>query len=185
MSFCPVTGRVCDKPTAFLMTEQLGDKTQSTSCCRDCAAYWIQQRNNVALSNQVEQKMAVSHQAMPINDFISMILGAGSKGPQKACSCGFTFERILEQGSIGCARCYETFSRELEPYIAKTQGNATQHIGKKPQGGKLSSLPIVEQLEILQNSMQIAVEEEDYDRAAKFRDMIKKLKESINQDPGL
>ncbi len=87
--------------------------------------------------------------------------------------CGLSFGRFRETGRLGCWRCYETFTTELEPMIRRIHG-ATRHRGKHPrregenyeQGARLRRLS---------EELERAVGAEDYERAAEIRDRIREM----------
>jgi protein arginine kinase activator len=176
---CPTSGNPCNKPPCFIITEQLGDKAQSTSCCRDCAAYHVAQRNTLAAQRELESQAGV--QVISGSDFVSKIFGFAGKEPPsregkiKTCpTCNSNFEQILESNRIGCQDCYKVFQEELKPYLA----GRSPHSGKTPIAVKIANLPEPEKLKVLETALNKAVEVEDYEQAARFRDMINKIKDS-------
>lgn len=97
--------------------------------------------------------------------------------PQKKCSkCGATFEEILSYGKIGCSNCYNTFNKELIPTIQKIHGNAL-HVGKKPKT-RIVVKKNNNTLEELQEKLNKAIENQEFETAAVLRDEIKKIRES-------
>lgn len=98
--------------------------------------------------------------------------------------CGMTWEDFLRAGKLGCEACYDTFPDKLEPLIKKIQGGATQHLGKMPKKKEEQEAKKIKEnkvsnahlIEILEKRLQEAVEAEDYEKAALFRDKIKALK---------
>lgn len=100
----------------------------------------------------------------------------------KQCKkCGATLYDIRKNGRMGCGECYKTFAQELEGTIQNIHGKAV-HTGKKP-----NSLPIKEEsnniskLEELQNKLEAAVKEQNFEDAAKYRDQINELKNNDSQ----
>ena len=105
-------------------------------------------------------------------------------------TCGMTYKEFVQDGRFGCADCYNTFGLLINNSIKKIQGN-NSHTGKKPRflGDKKIHADMVadakkrqslqEQLEICQAKQKEAVLEEDYEKAAYYRDEIKKIKERI------
>jgi protein arginine kinase activator len=94
--------------------------------------------------------------------------------PSQVCSlCGSTSEDIARTGRVGCAVCYETFSKVLSPYITRIHGN-TSHSGRIPvgAGGKIR---LRRKLDALKADLRRAVEAEEFERAAVLRDEIKQL----------
>ena len=105
-------------------------------------------------------------------------------------TCGMTYKEFVQDGRFGCADCYNTFGLLINNSIKKIQGN-NSHTGKKPRflGDKKIHADMVadakkrqslqEQLESCQAKQKEAVLEEDYEKAAYYRDEIKKIKERI------
>lgn len=102
-----------------------------------------------------------------------------SLSPNKAdrCEkCGMSFEEIVKNGKIGCAECYEKFYDMLLPSIQRIHGK-TQHNGKTVDTAKEKIVKkektkeeIINQLK---EEMKIAIEEQNFERAAEIRDEIK------------
>ena len=87
--------------------------------------------------------------------------------------CGMRLAEFAHGGKAGCGKCYTTFKDALAPTIKKLHGN-TRHTGKFPSGRKAK--PTVEQLRAeLTEKMQKAVEKQEYEKAAEYRDKIKAL----------
>lgn len=92
-------------------------------------------------------------------------------------NCGVTFVDIRQTGKLGCAECYKAFESELEPALRRIHGNS-QHVGKVPvrSGEKVR---IKRQIEDLKARMQQAVAEEDYEKAAEIRDVMKNIEKKL------
>ncbi|MBQ8533960.1 MAG: UvrB/UvrC motif-containing protein [Clostridia bacterium] len=87
----------------------------------------------------------------------------------KRCSkCNISFAEIVKTGRVGCPDCYTEFGQELDPTIKKIHGNA-KHLNNTHTTLQ-SDEPTIEQL---QNELQKAVEEQNYEQAAVLRDKIK------------
>jgi protein arginine kinase activator len=87
--------------------------------------------------------------------------------------CGSSAEDISRSGRVGCAMCYTQFSDMLIPYIRRIHGN-TSHAGRIPENAG-SEIKKKKQIEQLQNEMNIAVQKQEFERAAELRDEIKEL----------
>lgn len=108
-------------------------------------------------------------------------------------TCHMTYGEFAKNSVFGCADCYHTFGLLLENNIKKIQGNDT-HLGKRPKYQKPDSSyeeqvetlkskeSNDEQLAILSSRLQEAIQEEEYELAAKYRDEIKQLKERMRAD---
>lgn len=124
---------------------------------------------------------------------------AAPKKPEKALACqtcGITYEEVLKAGKLGCADCYRSFGKQLEKTLRQIQG-ADTHMGKAPASflakeslakdglGKENvsqeSLPqeaTPSRIERLSMQLQEAVQQEEFEEAARLRDEIRELKEA-------
>lgn len=92
----------------------------------------------------------------------------------KACSvCGMRFSEFLHGGKIGCGDCYKTFSSYLGSTVKRIHGNV-EHCGKIPEGKK-SALSDKKKIEGLKAKLNEAIEKQEYEMAAKYRDEIREI----------
>lgn len=88
--------------------------------------------------------------------------------------CGTTLDEFNETAYLGCAYCYDELRLYLEPIIKKLHGG-TQHNGKSPKiktkedGGKTA-----ERVRLVK-MMERAISEEEFEDAARIRDLIRKI----------
>ena len=92
----------------------------------------------------------------------------------KTCTgCGITLRGIIKSDNLGCSSCYKTFNQELVPMIKQAHGSHL-HQGKFPKrGGQEMEREI--KLRKLRELMNQAVVEEDFEKAAMYRDDIKAI----------
>jgi len=92
-------------------------------------------------------------------------------------NCGMTYQQFTKAGRFGCSECYRYFASALEPLFRRIHGN-TRHVGKVPQrtGGHLK---LKRQLMDLKNRLQMAVQREEFEEAARLRDQIRALEEQL------
>ncbi len=168
---CPLTGNVCNKDAVYAITEQFGNnKAQSTSCCRDCAMGLIQVRNNIHAQKQHQQNGPT---ILSPDEFIQKIFSLVGAGNQKTCpTCDSTFQQVKAKGP-GCPTCYEFFHDELQPYLNKVQ-YGPKHVGKEPK-----IMTSEEQIKFLELALEKCCEAEDFEQAARCRDLIKKMKANM------
>lgn len=99
---------------------------------------------------------------------------AHRKIQQPTCAnCGITFEELKNNGTLGCAACYQSFYSILEPLLINAHASI-YHEGKLPKraGTQLMQERKIDKLRLY---MQEAIEAEDFDRAAFLRDKIRSL----------
>jgi protein arginine kinase activator len=162
----------CDRPATFHITELTGGKPQELHLCEDHARQYLTSSGGepasaggmaAALAQQVAQQMAIGQTAEELATL-----------DQQSCPvCGITFYEFRSQGRLGCPHDYEAFQAQLEPLILNIHGE-TEHVGKRPRRGPAGSVKRT-QLIRLRREMKEAVETEDYERASKLRDEVRRI----------
>ena len=165
----------CDRPATFHITELTGGKPQELHLCEEHAREYLTPPNSepagassmaAAIAQQVAQQMAVGQPAEEL-----------AKLDQQACPmCGITFHEFRNQGRLGCPNDYLAFETQLEPLILNIHGE-NEHVGKTPKRAPRGSEKRT-QLIRLRRDMTEAVSQEDYERASKLRDEIRRIEES-------
>ncbi|WCJ60335.1 UvrB/UvrC motif-containing protein [Fontisphaera persica] len=92
--------------------------------------------------------------------------------------CGYTQAHFKKLGRMGCAACYQVFGPALEDML-RTMHRGVRHVGKVPrrlQGPAQPPVDVTEQIRQLNERLERAVAQEDYELAAQLRDEIKSLK---------
>ncbi|MCD6318445.1 UvrB/UvrC motif-containing protein [Candidatus Aerophobetes bacterium] len=132
------------------------------------------------------EKEGFLSKSFPLPDFSlpSLITGLTEfdtvlpKKEKKCPGCGLSYTQIEKKGKMGCSLCYQTFEEYISPLLEKIHGRVL-HRGKVPRRGKMRS-KIERQLYQLRQELDKAVKKEEYERAAKLRDKIKKLQKDEN-----
>lgn len=125
--------------------------------------------------------------------------GQGGSRQLTCPNCGLSYEEFRKTGLFGCSQCYEAFSERLDPVFRRVQGNIRHH-GKKraahssettddtPRGQQspeaAETVPgssEATQIDKLRQQLKAAVEQEDYETAARLRDQIHMLEETRDQ----
>ena len=113
----------------------------------------------------------------PLADFIAQmgktvtpVTGAAGTCP----SCGLTLADFKRTGRLGCDRCWNVFDASLRGLLRKLHGG-TQHQGKVYMSADPTEVDRTARVASLRRSLQRAVEEEDFERAAALRDQIRRL----------
>ena len=99
-----------------------------------------------------------------------------SKDKEIICpNCYSTYEEYRETGKLGCSRCYEAFEEQIKPILKNIYGYE-EYIGKIPKKDD-SHIYISNEIRILKEDLNRAVEQEEYEKAANIRDKIKDLEQ--------
>lgn len=89
---------------------------------------------------------------------------------EKICpNCGLATSEFLRTGKIGCVSCRDTFKGEIEKIITQIQGQ-NKFKGRIP---KVLERENPFNLEETEEKLKIAIEEERYEDAAVYRDLIR------------
>lgn len=166
----------CKKRTATVFyNENINGKTRSYSLCGECAA---QLRENGELQDITSM---IGNFADPFSNLHHNLFGGFFGIPaqipsqvNKTCpECGTSFREIAKSGKVGCPACYTTFSDELADLIQSVHGTTT-HNGNVPARHRVK-MERTEKLKELKKELKVAIDHEEYERAASLRDEIRKL----------
>jgi protein arginine kinase activator len=98
-----------------------------------------------------------------------------SNRPSLSCpSCGFTQEDLSKTGRVGCGVCYDVFKDVLGEALKDMQ-HSSQHRGKRPERFFLNKGDL-ERLRLLEEALEVAVQQENYEEAATLRDQLRQFK---------
>ena len=105
-------------------------------------------------------------------------LNRGSNA-QTCPHCHLSFQEFAKGGRFGCSPCYEAFQPQLKAMLQRVQGSE-QHTGKLPK--RLAGVKgIRRQIDALRGQLQQAIDVENFELAAKLRDEIKVLQETVQK----
>jgi len=116
-----------------------------------------------------------------------ILLGMGGKReeavpaaiPEKSCSrCHMRRTDFKKTGRFGCATCYETFAEDL-PSLLRAMHRKDRHVGKIP-ATEAVRVKAVKELATLQESLEHAIAEENYESAATIRDKISVCRQKLD-----
>ena len=93
------------------------------------------------------------------------------------CSCGWDTVKFRETGRLGCPKCYQTFAALLRDAL-KSMHKGTFHMGKQPGTVIDTNGQIATKILSLQKELEVAVQKEDYEKAAELRDLINSLRDN-------
>ncbi|MGI6562407.1 MAG: UvrB/UvrC motif-containing protein [Clostridia bacterium] len=122
----------------------------------------------------------------------SELLEQGTDENGMVChQCDMSFADFRKNGMVGCEECYQTFRDRFASILKKLHGNY-RHVGLSYEEMKKDTLPrtestenkgvqakenknenVAEQIKNLKKALEEAVAREEYEEAAKIRDMIR------------
>ena len=94
--------------------------------------------------------------------------------PAACPGCGLAYAEFKAKGRLGCPRCYAAFGPVLIPLLEKVHG-AAAHRGKTPERVK-GVMASRRELKEIEEQLDAAVANEEYEKAAQLRDRIREMK---------
>ena len=121
------------------------------------------------------------HSSFSIGDLLAGLTENPSKAKdpfeQETCpKCKMTYKDFKKKGRLGCSHCYETFQKALVPLLEAIHKNE-QHAGKIPIKAQ-EDVDAMSKLQRLKEELAAAIRKEDFERAARLRDEIRRVEQS-------
>ncbi len=162
--------RRCSKPATLHITEIREGVAHALHLCESCAQDYL---NNPEPSEVEDDEGDFS---IKLSDEQQL-----DELDQIVCpNCGITFREFRSQGRLGCPHDYIAFEAELLPLLENIHGD-TQHCGKFPKRAPDASRRQYHLIK-LRNDLRCAVEDEEYEAAARLRDEIENLESELNEE---
>ncbi|MBD3336165.1 MAG: hypothetical protein GF355_11680 [Candidatus Eisenbacteria bacterium] len=171
-----MTCQVCGQTEATVHFKEIkNNEVTELHLCRKCA----QEKGFHSVLQSDKLSLASQFQWMAEN----LSPGSEEGQGQVICpSCGLRYSQFARTGRLGCAECYRAFQVQLQPILRRVHG-ATHHSGKAPGlDGEREARR--QRLQELHDKMETAIQREEFERAARLRDEIRKLETELNQPAG-
>ena len=155
------------------LTEIIDEQMPALHLCESCA-----KRKSV----EMEQQFGLADLLAGLSD-LGKTSAAGIKEDLrlKCGACGLSYEDFKKIGRLGCSGCYDAFRKYLIPLLKLIHGS-NKHYGKMPLG-QARPVELKSELEELKAKLQKAIQNEEFEEAARLRDTIKDL-ENKDKDTG-
>ena len=157
--------QTCDNPASVHLTETVNKRKRALHLCESCA----RERKLIAdpPAPQLDLKALLDLLMHPFPTGGGPAGGADTiaQPATEACAaCGLTLAAFKAEGRLGCAHDYDSLRAALEPLLERIH-RALAHEGKAPKAVRVREW---------QKRMQAAVAAEDYEEAARLRDLIRR-----------
>lgn len=106
-------------------------------------------------------------------------------------TCGLRFLDLKKTGLVGCQTCYEIFEARLSPLLKRAHDGGARHVGKVPSlrttreivrigpdasvGEDEQPGTVADRIEMLTHELALAIDAENYEKAAAIRDELAEL----------
>lgn len=167
----------CKTRTATIhFTNVDGSDVQKIHICRQCAdekGFEYLKNSNFEKHDLIAGLMSVP--AVPGRP--------GGRTASRCPNCGRTYAAFSKSASLGCSKCYDCFDEDIVKVLKRIHGNA-RHLGKVPRRFCTDGVNARRRLRELRSELRVAVESENYERAAQLRDEIETLRCSTDNGKG-
>lgn len=161
--------RRCTKTATIHVTEIREGKGTAVHLCETCAREYLEK------NAPTEAALAIAGEVAHADDETEKATSAVPPCPH----CGISFAEFRENGRFGCPQDYAHFQSDLLPLLENIHED-TQHVGKQPRRlliGTQDQARLVQ----LRSAQREAIEQEDYEKAARLRDEIAALEARLKQ----
>jgi protein arginine kinase activator len=164
---------VCGKnPATVHLTEIVDNAMNELHLCEECAR---------KKSQDMEQNFGLGDLLGGMVD-----INKSEKDPEAAKTkcphCGLTYADFKKIGRLGCSECYIAFKKYLAPLLKRIHGSS-QHVGKTPTKFAKGLKKKID-IQDLRSKLQRAVDQEQFEEAARLRDQIKELEKKAEESKG-
>lgn len=155
---------ICRDKTAVIFVQQVSkDGSIELHLCETCA----KERGFSTSENKIDITLGGLFSGLLEKD-------ASAGGKDHACpGCGTVFQDIKKTGKAGCAGCYQHYRSEIITLL-RSEGIEFSYTGPLPEKLEAFSTPKTDP-ENLKKELRDAIEREDYELAAYYRDRLKML----------
>lgn len=155
----------CQERDSVLQVHQIvNDQTVVIHLCQECAK-----------EQGLDTEVAL--EANPLSGFLAALERGTSGAEVAACpSCGATLQDFRQSSRLGCPECYSAFEAPLRDLLRRIHG-ATIHTGRRYIAGRESQSGYDTQdlIRELRVQLQLAIQGEQFERAAELRDRLREL----------
>ena len=163
----------CAKPAVFHVTEIEDGPPEEVHFCEE--HFHAYMKGDEDLGGPPGPAAGPKSEAAKTKAALKEVGAATGRAADLRCpECGISFAEFREKGRFGCPGDYAVFREQLLPLIENIH-DATRHEGKAPAGAGRGSDSRQHRLVRLRKDLAAAVEQEQYEEAARLRDAIGEL----------
>ncbi|WP_455538780.1 UvrB/UvrC motif-containing protein [Terrisporobacter sp.] len=171
----------CHKKTASVFISSIinGQETRMylcSDCVKDYPLFDFKFQEPFSMKD-VMDKFKIDKESSPDDEYKKLLnLDKDSEDKNIICpNCHSTYEEYKKTGKLGCSICYEAFENQLNSILKNIYGYE-EYLGKIPKKDD-NQIHISNEIRILKEDLNRAVEQEEYEKAADIRDKIKDLEQ--------
>lgn len=151
----------CSSPATVHLTDIVNGHKKELHLCQACAE-----------QQEILKQKEINLQAIMQTIIGQHLGGSADELARLTCPvCGIKYMEFRAEGRLGCPHDYEAFRAALVPLIVRIH-RADRHEGKQPRHWKRAR-DVQAELLALRNRLRAAVDAEQYEEAARCRDLIR------------
>ncbi len=151
---------VCNQRDAVLLVQQVT----------------VGEKKEVHLCSQCAKDRGLNAEDPKIDKSLETLIKSISDTSVCCYACGLTFFEIERTNRAGCPECYVAFATEIKKLLEK-KGIDLPYMGDMPKTLSHFRSILTDRLQV-QKKLEISVENEDYEKAALYRDFLRTLDRS-------
>lgn len=157
----------CQKPATIHLTQIINNQIKKLDFCEGCP----------------HQKGVTDPAGFSLTELLAQSEAdiSPKSGHESSCpSCGFSPSDFKKHGRFGCPDCYASLAKFVMPMLERMH-RGVEHRGKTPEG-LLERLQRQRRREEAEVALKAAIDEENYEEAARLRDELKALQSPEETD---
>lgn len=171
----------CGSNDAFVhLTEVRDGEVSSFWICSDCSLKRQEVRKPLSTGHPLQDDDSEILASFLGDDFTHPVETLNSTLVKVCPSCDYTLAKWKKSNLLGCSRCYQAFSWAITPQLARFHGHAT-HLGRFPSH-HLKGADQLAAIKRVRVALDKAVSREDFEEAARQRDLLRTLKEGGREE---
>ena len=115
-----------------------------------------------------------------LNSLFDEVLGNHNPDDLMCPVCGQHLSKVMITGLTGCPECFEVFKDKIVEYMKKHDIYGT-YTGRMPERISTFRSVLTDRIEV-QKKLEIAIQNEDYEKAAFYRDYLHAIENSAVSD---
>jgi len=161
----------CDNVATVHLTDIVNKKKREAHLCEKCARERDLLPETAGQAIDLKALVNLMMAPEPAQFAPSVTVPVALQCPK----CGLTYAAFKGEGRFGCAHDYDVFRSVLEPLLERVH-RGTAHTGKLPAAARDAAR--VARIAGLRTEMATAIGTENYEQAARLRDLIREMETS-------
>jgi protein arginine kinase activator len=185
----------CEQEATVHETRKVNGKMVERHLCQKCARdKGIDAQPQISVPELLQKYLQHAAEVAKTGAAAGTLAAPAQAGKATSCpACGTGYLEFRQSGLLGCPDCYRAFEQQLAPLLERAHEGGSHHIGKLPKraltGARQAAAPRdlesllggaqerAGRIKTLRKQLEEAIAAEQYERAAKIRDELRRMQE--------